>query len=124
MADRLFTEMQALDKSVKVLSGACTVPISGGEVTNNTILGAVVSRTGTGAFTITLADKYPELLGINIIVAKATAQDLVPQVVAVDVASAKTITFRLLTTITATDVTTESAVLYFTIVLKNSTITP
>ena len=124
MADRLFTYMQALDKSVKVLSGTCTVPTSGGAVTGNNILGATVTRTGTGAFTITLADKYPELLGCHISVAKATAQDLVPQLVAVDVASARTITFKLLTGTTATDVTTEAATLYITIILKNSTIAP
>ena len=99
-------------------------PTSGAALTNNNILGATVSRTGAGAYTITLADKYPELLGISILVAKATAQDLVPQVVAVDVASAKTITFKLLTGTTATGPTTESATFYINIVLKNSTIAP
>lgn len=124
MADRLFSNLEALDKYVKILSGTCVVPTAGGAVTNNAILGATVTRTGTGAFTITLADKYPELLGCHISVAKSTAQDLVPQLLAIDVASAKTITFRLLTGTTPTDVTTESATLYITIVLKNSTIAP
>lgn len=124
MADLNFSNVQAYDKQVKVLSGTCSVPTGGGAVTANAILGATVTRTGTGAFTITLANKYPELLGLSILVGKATAQDLVPQVVAVDVASARTITFRLLTGTTPTDVTSEAATLFINIVLKNSTIAP
>lgn len=124
MADRNFSPIQALDKQVKIIAGSCAIATSTTGVTANNILGASVARTGTGAFTITLTDKYPELLGIHLQLAKSTAQDLQPQVVAVDVASAKTITFRLLTGATPTDLTTEAGTLYITIVLKNSTIAP
>lgn len=121
MADRTFKNVQALDYAVKVLSGTCSVPIGGGAVTANAILGATVARSTTGTFTITMVDTFPELLACHISVMKATAQDLVPQLVSI---SGKVITFKLLTGTTATDVTTEAATLYITLVFKNSTITP
>jgi hypothetical protein len=123
MADRNFSTQLALDKNVVQLAGTCTIATGTGGVTANNILGATVARTGTGAFTITLADRYPEILSVNLQVGKATAQDLVPQVVAVDL-SARTITFRLLTGTTPTDITTEAATLFVDIKMKNSTIAP
>lgn len=121
MADRNLKNVQALDYKVTVLSGTCSVPTGGAAVTANAILGATVARTGTGTYTITMVDSFPELLACHISVLKATAQDLVPQLVSL---SGKVLTFKLLTGTTATDVTSEAATLYITLVFKNSTITP
>jgi len=123
LADRNFSNSLALDKALVILSGACTVATGAGGVTANNCLGATLSRTGTGAFTITLQDRYPELLSVNIQIGKATAQDLVVQILAVDL-TARTITFRILTGVTATDVTTEAAQFFLDIKLKNSTVGP
>lgn len=123
MADRNLKNVQALDYKVSVLSGSIVVATGTGGVTANNILGATVARTGTGAFRITLADVWPELLGCDILVSKATAQDLLPQINAVTLTS-KIIDFRLLTGATPTDVTSEAATLYITMVFKNSTINP
>lgn len=103
------------------MAGSITVATGTGGVTANNILGATAARTGTGTFTITMADSFPELLACHISVLKATAQDLVPQLVSL---SGKVLTFKLLTGTTATDVTSEAATLYVNLVFKNSTITP
>lgn len=123
MADRTFVNALALDKNVVCLTGTATIATGTGGVTANNCLGLSVARTGTGAFTITLQDRYPELLSVNLGIAKATAQDLVAQVESVNL-STRTITFRLLTGTTPTDVTSEAATLYIDVKLKNSTILP
>ena len=121
MADRTFHPYRALDVSVVTLAGSVAFN-SSGVVTANNILGATVSRTGTGAYQILLADVFPELLGAHITIQKATAADLVPQINGVTLSS-KTITFRLLAAATPTDLA-EAGNFYITLTFKNSTIAP
>jgi hypothetical protein len=123
MADRNMKNMQALDYKVSVLAGQVVIATSTTGVSSSSILGASVARTGTGAYRITLADAWPELLSANLTVQKTTAQDLVPQISAVNLAS-KQIDFVNLTGATATDPTTDAATVNVLLVFKNSTINP
>lgn len=122
MANRLMSAPRALDKEVSFIVGSCTVGIASAGVTANNILGASVARTGTGAFTITFQDVWPELLSANVEILKATAQDLNVQFVALSL-SAKTLSFRILTGATPTDML-EAGTFFITLVFKNSTIQP
>ncbi len=64
MANRTFYPVQALDKEAKHLFGIVTFGASGA-VSSQTSYGFTVTKpTGTGLYRITLADKYPELLGV------------------------------------------------------------
>jgi hypothetical protein len=125
MADRVFADVQALDKYVKVLSGKVSIAADA-TVSSNTILGVSstgVARTGAGTYTITLQDAYPELLAVHIQMGAATAVDLVAQIVSETVSTTKIITFKTLTGAVATDAAA-ACFAYVTIVLKNSTIAP
>lgn len=122
MANRLLSDAYALDKSVVTLAGPCTVGIASAGVTANNILGATLSRTATGAFTITFDDVWPELLYADVKILKATAQDLTVQFVALSLSS-KTLTFKTLTGATATDML-EAGTFFIKLVFKNSTIAP
>lgn len=125
MADRNFSPVQALDKQIKILSGKINIAADA-SVSSHTILGvgaSGVTRTATGTYTITLDDKYPELVGISMIYGAATAVDLVPQIVSETVSSTKIITFKLLAGATATNPSAVGFV-FVTILLKNSTIAP
>lgn len=78
-------------------TSALTVKSDGGIVS--------VIRTGTaGTFTITLQDKYTELLEFRAQVQHTTAADLQPQLGDVDL-TAKTIVVRVLAGATPTDIT-------------------
>lgn len=122
MADLNFSNVQAYDKAVKVLSGSASFN-SSGVITANNVLGATIARSGTGTYTCTLSGVYPELLGFHVSILKATAADLQPQIVSETVSTTKIITFKLLTGATATDLA-EAGKFLITIVLKNSTIAP
>ena len=121
MADRNFSNVQAIAKQVKIVAGSAAFNSSGVIGTQN-FSGASVARTGTGAYTITLTDVYPALVGANIIISKATAADLVPQINSVNLSS-KTISFRLLTGATPTDLA-EAGSFYVTLIFKNTTLAP
>ena len=122
MADRTFNNVQALDKKVVWLHGVINLSAAAA-VSSSTILGASVAKTTTGTYTITLADKYPELLAVHAQFGAATAVDQACQIGAVDVASAGTIVIRTQVAATATDVSA-AAQIYVSICLKNSTIEP
>lgn len=121
MADTTNKNVQSRDYKVVHVGGSAVVATGTGGVTSSNILGAVVARSNTGTFTVTMQDTWPELLGAHITVSKATAQDLVPQITSL---SGKVLTFKLLTGTTATDVTSEAATLYISLFFKNSTIAP
>jgi hypothetical protein len=91
-------------------------------VSSQSLNGATAARTGVGEITITLGDKYPELLACDFKVQAATAQDLVPQIKSVDVVTAKTIVVRLLTGASPAD-PASAIVLYMNALLRNSSIT-
>lgn len=122
MADLNLSPCMAYDKKVVHLAGSVSFN-SSGVVTANNVLGAVVARTGTGTYTCTLNNVWPELLNFNVSILKATAADLQPQIVSETVSTTKIITFKLLTGAVATDLA-EAGKFLIDIVLKNSTILP
>ena len=108
MANVGFNNIQCRTKGVKIVT--LRLRILGNTTPANgtfSIVGgdgaASLTRTGTGAYRITLQDKYLSLVGATLQALAATAIDLVPQLVAEDVASAKTVDFKMLAGATATD---------------------
>lgn len=122
MADLNLSPLQAYDKKVVHLAGSATFNSSGVILTNST-LGATIARTGAGTYTCTLSAAWPELLSFQVMVMKATAADLQPQMVSQTVSTTKIITFKLLAGAVATD-PSEAGTMFFSIILKNSTIAP
>lgn len=122
MADRIFGPIQALDKEVKVLSGILSIAADA-SVSSQTFLGGTWTKTGTGEYTLTLQDVYPELLACLVSVEAATAVDLVAQLKSQTVSSTKLVVVNLNAGATPTN---PSAVckLHCALVLKNSTIAP
>lgn len=82
--------MQAINREVKVIAGSFA-PAGTGAVTDVKGRGFTVARTGTGEFTVTLEDKYVELLDAQTTLQLATAADQYAQLGAIDVVSAKTV---------------------------------
>ncbi len=91
-------------------------------VSASSIQGAVVTKTGTGQYTITLVDSYNAIVGAHLQVQAATAVDLVPQVVSQTVDTTKLVVFKLLTGATATDPSAVCRV-YINLELRNSSVT-
>jgi len=125
MADRNFNPLQALGREYKVIAGSFR-PNGSSAVSNttNTGVGFSVARTGVGAFTITLTDKYVSLIGAEFQLALATpaaAHDIC--IGAVDVSSAKTIAFVHYSAGAAADIASDAANrIYFTLTLSNSSV--
>lgn len=89
-------------------------------VATSAVRGGVVTKTGTGVYTLTLQDKYVAVESVQLTFQAATAVDLVPQIVSVDVVSAGTIVFRLCAAAVATDPSAACRV-NIAVLLKNST---
>lgn len=102
------------------IHGSINIASSTTGVTSQSLNGATAARTGVGEITITLGDKYPELLAADFKILAATAQDLVPQIKSQDM-SAKTIVVRLLAGATATD-PSSAITLYMNSIFRNSSI--
>lgn len=90
MANRNGAPTFHLDRSVFTLAGVVTLGTT--SIASQDCLGFSVARTGTGAYTITLDDKWPQLLDVNVTKLGAAADTYV-QVLTEAVASTKTITF-------------------------------
>lgn len=92
MANRSFQPTQALQRELKFLAGklnlsaAAAVSSVSGDI-------ASASKTGTGAYTLNLADAYKSIQNVQIQIQSATVQDVQVQVVAID-SVAKTITIK------------------------------
>lgn len=71
MASRAFRTPQALKNGVVILAGNFTTDASG-NITAQTFLGGTVTKTGTGAYRITLQDKYVGPLSIQVSMSQAT----------------------------------------------------
>lgn len=95
MADRLFQPgPKSLDRALVELFGVLTFGASGA-ISTQDCLGFSVARTGQGAWTITLEDKYTELFGLDATYLHAsTLSGAKLEIVAESVASAKTITCK------------------------------
>lgn len=120
MANRLFDSTQALEKQVKFIGGIISIAADA-SVSGKTGLGYSVAKTGTGEYTVTLEDAYPELLCAQVTLEAATAVDLVAQVKATTVSTTKTVVINLNAVATPSD---PSAVckIHFLAVLKNTII--
>lgn len=81
--------------------------------------GFTLTQTGTGIYTLTLANSYAKLLDINIMIQKASATDIKPQIISSDVTSAKTIVFRTIAVATPTNLASGD-VLFIGFSLRNS----
>lgn len=97
MAARNFAgEIQSLDRHLKVLFGVVTFGVA--EITSQASNGFTVTRTGVGLYTLTLEDKYSDLLGMPVqyFSAAPNATDSCNlKIVTETVATTKLITFQL-----------------------------
>lgn len=111
--------------SATTVAAAAASSFSGGDDSDFTLVQGLgqsiaLTQTGTGAFTLTLPDKYSALIGASITLGRSSgAVDLVAQIAAADVSSAKTVTFRTLTAATPTNLAV-SDVLWITLDLRNN----
>ncbi len=123
MANRYMQQFYySLTHMLTGIHGSISIASSTTGVSSQSLNGATAARTGVGEITITLQDKFPELLACDFRIQSATAQDLVPHIKSVDVVTAKTIVVRLLTGATAAD-PASAIVLYMNALLRNSSIT-
>lgn len=91
-----------------------------GAVVSQDIPGATLTKTGTGAYLLTLEDKYTTCLGVHCILGE-TAEDLQAVPGAVDVVSAKTIVINTKTAGVNANASA-TAKLYVKVVLRNSSV--
>lgn len=124
MASRTFSRLQALQKEVKHVHAKVAIGGTGAPTlvtANGSSLGvASVVRDGAGTYTVTLEDKYPEILFFDGQQVLGAAQDVVFHVSGSD-PLAKTLTFYTLTAATPTDPTNGSE-LWLRFELKNTTV--
>lgn len=94
MANRIFHQIQAPNKEVKIIAGSFA-PNGSSAVAATGVKGKgfTVARTSTGLFTITLLDKFYELLDFQHSLQLAAADDKITQGGAVSL-SAKTVQVR------------------------------
>lgn len=123
MANRYFNQfVLTQDKRQVIISGIISLNSSAAVTGDNfNSLVTSVAKSGTGEYTITLADKYQELKSLN--VSYEGAGDIVPRIKSTDVSGAKTLiveTFDLSGAAVA-DVAVASK-LHINIVLKDSTV--
>lgn len=126
MANRNFDFVQTLGKGRVVISGSFR-PNGSSAIDNtlNTGSGFTVAYTTTGVYTITLSDSYVALVSAQATIAMNAATDLVPQWGAIDVVTAKTLVLRANAAATPTDIASNADNrIHFTLVLRNTTVTP
>lgn len=122
MANRHFNApVQSLWHKPILVAGTISLNASAA-VTGSTIKGASVAKTGTGEYTITLEDKFSELISISVQVGGNVSEDLFGSVGAVDVASAKTIEVLTVANTGAAANATAATTLYVTAMLSNSSV--
>lgn len=121
MANRLFQQFfHSFTKQLVGIHGYIDIAADA-SVSSSSVRGGTVTKTGTGAYTLTLEDQYVAIESVQLTLQAATAVDLVPQVVSQDVVgTAKTIVFRLNAAGSATDPSAVCRV-YIAALLKNST---
>lgn len=94
-------------------SGADTV------LSNSSPMSFSVAQTGTGLYTITLADSYPKLIGCELAVLAPSAANLQLQLASVDVLSAKTVVIRSVAGASPTNLSNGQGILV-SLLLRNS----
>lgn len=109
-----FTHMPVAIQGTVSLSAA-------GAVTTSSVVGGTVTKTGTGQYTLTLADKYNALVSANVTLQAPVPVDLVPQILTTDVTGAKTIVVSLLADAVPTDPAAVCTI-HFNVILRNSSV--
>lgn len=94
-ANRNFSRMQALEREVKKLYAYVSIGATGAPTLSAAKSKGIssISRSGTGAYTLTLEDSYYQLLMAQFCLLEADAENLGFQVTAEDVDGAKTLSF-------------------------------
>lgn len=122
MANRRFEQFSySLIKKKTEIEGVASLSAAGA-VLSQDIQGATLSKTGTGAYLLTLQDKYNTCLGVYVEIGE-TAQAIYASPGAADVAGAKTIVIN--TKAYASGSNTDpsaTAKLYVKVVLRNSSV--
>lgn len=119
MANRNFEQYSYSLIKKKVDVAGYAVLSATGAVDSQVIMGAVFAKSATGTYTLTLQDKYNELLFAQPVLAE-NAEDLKAVVTASDVANTKVITIKLVDDTGAAADVTATAKLYVHLILKNS----
>lgn len=124
MADITFNPLRARTKGCVILSGVININASAVVTSNSAEGGAItsVARTGTGAYRITLAQKYSSLVTAMFIPGGSTTIPLFCHMNASAVTSSPaTIDFKTVNSVGApTDNSGNSIAVYFILVLKNT----
>lgn len=121
MANRIFTDVKALNKNAIVIAGSFEIAASGGAATRLKGLGFTVAKSATGVYDITLNDAYSGSISINSTVQAAVAVDLRAHVLSETVATTKIVQIALLAGATATEPSAVTVV-NFTCVLSNTSL--
>jgi hypothetical protein len=120
MANRRFEQFTySLVKKLTHITGRANLS-SAGAVLSQDIPGATLTKTGTGAYLLTLEDKYNSVMSIHAQLG-STAQDLQAVPGAADVSGAGTVVINTKTAGTNTD-PSATAVLYIDVALRNSSV--
>ena len=123
MADRIFYPVQSLNPQVKIIAGSFAVVSTA--ITSPRGQGYTATRTGTGAYLITLDDAYNSLLSAQVSLQLDAVNDMIALVGATDVSSAKTIVINTGTatdTFGATDLNNANDRCHFVLFLSNTNV--
>lgn len=118
MADRILYEAASSRPGVVVVGSICDIHSDASVLTTSTSDFGTWTKSGTGEYTLTLADKWAGHLAAHPAVEAATAVDLVAQIKSIDVAGAKTVVVNLNAGATPTDPLAVCK-LHLTLVLKS-----
>lgn len=120
MANRRFEQFcYSLIKKKTEIEGFATLSAVGAVLTQD-IPGATLTKTGVGAYLLTLQDKYTTCLGVYTQLGE-TAEDIQAVPGATDVASAKTVVINTKTAGVSANLTA-TARIYIKVVLRNSSV--
>lgn len=120
MANRRFEQfVYSLIKKKTVIAGYATLSNVGAVLTQD-IPGATLTKTGVGAYLLTLQDKYNTCMGVFVQLAE-TAEDLQAVPGAADVSSAKTIVINTKTAGVNANASA-TARIYVKVILRNSSV--
>lgn len=119
MANRNFEQYSYSLIKKKVDIAGYAVLSSAGAVSSQVIMGGAFAKSGTGEYTLTLEDKYNELLFAKAELAE-NVEDIKAVVSASDVSGTKVITIKLVNNTGAGTDVTAAAKLYVHLILKNS----
>lgn len=121
MANRRFFQfLYSKTPMLTALQGSVSISAAAA-VSSSNIAGATVTKTGTGEYTITLADSYNALISAGFQIQAATAVDLVPQMKSQTVGSTNLIVVNLNAGATPTN-PSAALILYIDLFLRNSSV--